>query len=428
MTALAYKIRDTFSDFWLEIELFFDKIFHRNKKETVGTRNLASKDKDKEKKIEEKAVTGMKQEATKISFGLKMLRMSSKDRLYFYDQMATLVDSSVTLIDSLSLVQAQTTSKGLKKLYGEMIHHINTGMSLAESMYLFPHIFPKMQAALVEAAEKSGNLSVVLIELTEEMEANQDFMRKITGAMFYPVVLVCLSMALVAGMMTFVIPKIAAMYDQAKVELPKLTQAVIDISDFVAASWMILLISIVGTVVLLWLFFVKTRIGRLIWENFVSIIPIVGRLNKEKNLMMIAANMGMLMKSGVLISDAFAITEKTIPNLHYQRALAKIRHGIIMGKQISEMMGLEDIRTQKFKKNKLFPLQVAQLIHIGESTGRISEMLFKIKKNFHKSIDYTLKNISTLVEPIMIFIVAALVGSILLAVMLPFFYIGTTIN
>jgi len=155
---------------------------------------------------------------------------------------------------------------------------------------------------------------------------------------------------------------------------------------------------------------------------------VAGRISKEKNIMMISANMAMLMKSGVLITDAFAITKNTISNLHYQKALEEIRRGVVMGKEVSQMMGLIDIKAQKFKEHKLFPLQMAQLIHIGEKTGNIANMLEKVKKNYHKSIDYTLQNISTLVEPLMIFMVAALVGTILMAVMLPFFYIGSTIS
>ena len=99
-----------------------------------------------------------------------------------------------------------------------------------------------------------------------------------------------------------------------------------------------------------------------------------------------------------------------------------------MGTEVSKMMGLEDIKTQKFIKNKLFPLQMAQLVHIGESTGRISEMFIKLRENYNKSMDYTLKNISTLVETLMIFLVAVLVGTILLAVMLRFFNIGSVIR
>jgi len=364
----------------------------------------------------------------RFSFGLKHLKLSKNARLAFYDQMSTLVGSGVPLIDSLSIIQAQERNKNVKKLYAEMIHEINGGLSLAESMELFPHIFPKMQSALVEAAEASGNLKEVLAELVEEMEASQDFLKKVTGAMVYPLILIFLALFLVTGMMVFVIPKIAAMYEQANVKLPGITQVVINISNFVVNKWPILLGGIIGGVVALYIFFSKLRIGRLILEKFVSVIPVAGRIAKEKNIMIIASNMAMLMKSGVLITEAFAITEKTVSNLHYQKALEKIRLGVVMGKEVSQMMGLEDIRAQKFKEHKLFPLQMAQLIHIGEKTGTIASMLAKVKKNYHKSIDYTLRNISTMVEPLMIFIVAALVGTILMAVMLPFFYIGSTIS
>ncbi len=364
----------------------------------------------------------------KLPFSLRHLHFSHKQRLSFYDQLATLVGSGVPLIDSLSLIQAQERNKTVKKLYAHMIHDINAGLSLAEAMEFFPHVFPTMQSALVEAAEASGNLKEVLSDLVEEMEASQDFHRKITGAMVYPIILIVLAIGLVAGMMIFVIPKIAEMYDQAQVSLPALTQGVINISDFIVAKWPILILSIVGGCILLYLFFAEFKPGRWIGESMVGALPIIGRINREKNLMMIASNMAMLMRSGVLITEAFAITKRTLSNLHYQHAIEDLRKGVVMGQEVSQLMGLIDIREQKFKKHKLFPLQVAQLMHIGETTGKIPQMFEKIKANYRKSIDYSLRNISTLIEPIMIFIVAALVGSILMAVMLPFFYIGSTVG
>jgi type IV pilus assembly protein PilC len=448
MTALVAKFRDIFSDLWLDIALMFSRKPKAKKEEVKEATTAPAKEAApgvmpvatsapqadsgmsqimdiRAKKAEEKQE---RVKNAKLPFGLKHLKLSKKARLAFYDQMATLVGSGVPLIDSLSLIQAQERNKNVKKLYAEMIHEINGGLSLAESMELFPHVFPRMQSALVEAAEASGNLKEVLAELVEEMEANQDFLKKVTGAMVYPIILVCLALILVTGMMAFVIPKIAAMYEQANVKLPSITQVVINISDFVVNKWPILIGGVIGGVLALYIFFARLHFGRILWEKFVNAIPVAGRISKEKNIMMIASNMAMLMKSGVLITEAFAITKNTVNNLHYQKALEEIRQGVVMGKEVSQMMGLIDIKEQKFKEHKLFPLQMAQLIHIGEKTGTIANMLFKVKKNYHKSIDYTLRNISTLVEPLMIFIVAALVGSILMAVMLPFFYIGSTIS
>ncbi len=448
MTALVAKFRDIFSDLWLDIELMFSRKPKETKDEvkeapvaptqvaTPGVMPVAASAPQVEggmsqimdmrtKKAEEKKELVKN---TKLPFGLKHLKLSKKSRLAFYDQMSTLVGSGVPLIDSLSLIQAQERNKNVKALYAEMIHSINGGLSLAEAMEFFPHIFPKMQSALVEAAEASGNLKEVLAELVEEMESSQDFLKKVTGAMVYPIILICLALILVTGMMVFVIPKIAAMYEQSNVQLPALTQMVINISDFTVNRWPFLLGGFIGGAIGLYLFFAKLHFGRMAWEKFISIIPVAGRISKEKNIMMIASNMAMLMKSGVLITEAFAITEKTVNNLHYQKALEEIRLGVVMGKEVSQMMGLEDIKAQKFTEHKLFPLQMAQLIHIGEKTGTIAKMLEKVKKNYHKSIDYTLRNISTMVEPLMIFFVAALVGTILMAVMLPFFYIGSTIS
>ena len=447
MTVLVAKFRDFFSDLWLDLELKFGG--KPSKQEEISeapvapqietatgtmptvpmkaaTANGISRIMDVRAKKDAEKMERIKNK--KFSYGLKHLRLPKKARLAFYDQMSTLVGSGVPLIDSLSLIMAQERNKGVKKLYAEMIHEINGGLSLAESMELFPHIFPTMQSALVEASEASGNLKEVLAELVEEMESSQDFLRKISGAMVYPIILVCLAFTLVIGMMTFVIPKIAAMYKQANVKLPALTQAVIDISDFILNKWPILLILVVGFVVGFYFFFFRLRFGRLVGEKLVQMIPVAGRIAKEKNIMVIASNMAMLMKSGVLITEAFAITRNTVGNLHYQKALDEIRQGVTLGKEVSQMMGLTDIRTGKFNEHPLFPLQMAQLIHIGEKTGSIANMLVKVKNNYHKSIDYTLRNVSTIIEPVMIFFVAALVGSILMAVMLPFFYIGSTIS
>lgn len=416
MASIFKKLRHAISDLWFEIEIFFGKFKIKGKKTSVIPPIGAIQVKKKAKLPDN------------IPFSLKFLSFNNRERLFFYDQLETLIGSGVTLIDSLLIIQAQTKKKSHKKLYSAMIHHINGGTSLAETMYMFPKIFPHMQSALIEAGEKSGNLKSVLAQTVEELENNQDFNRKIKGAMFYPVVLIFLALTMVTGMMLFVIPKVAELYKQSNTKLPLLTQKVIDISNYFSANYPVILGSVLGGIVLIWILVSKTKIGRLMWENIISGIPLFGQISMQKNLMMIASNLGMLLQSGVLISDAFEITEKTIDNVHYKKALSDIGHGIILGKNVSELMGLDDIKSQKFKKNRLFPLQVAQMIHIGELTGTISKMLMKVRQNYHKSIDYTLKNISAMIEPIMIFIVAILVGSILLAVMLPFFYIGSTIS
>lgn len=414
MTVFFSKIKELFSDFFLELELFFGGLFSKKKSRPMPPSSPFVK---KDKTI-----------SVQPMINQRFIRMNAHELLQFYDQMETLVDSGITLIDSLLILQAQNKKKSHKKLYAEMIRHINSGLSLAGTMSLFPRIFPPMQSALIEAGEKSGNLNHVLAQIVNELEAHMEFSRKIKAAMFYPVLLLVMALVMVTGMMVFVIPKVADLYKQSNAELPALTQKVIDISGFVSGNYLYIFGFLFTAVFLLWFLFSKIRFGRYLAEKLVGATPVFGEISRQKSLMLFASNLGMLMQSGVLISDAFEITEKTMGSIHYQRALNDIRHGIVLGRSVSEMMGLEDIKQQKYKKNKLFPLQVAQMIHIGELTGTIAKMLMKIRDNYRKSINFTLKNLSTMVEPIMILVVALLIGSILLAVMLPFFYIGTTIG
>lgn len=416
MSSFAHSIGEKFSDLKLDLELFLGRFFHK-KSAPLDTRPVVTQ--------VAPSKVGM---GDQLSLSMRLIRLASHDRWYFYDQMAVLVGSGVTLIDSLSLLQAQSKNKSHRKLYVEMIHRINGGMTLADTMALFPRAFSTMQSALVEAGEKSGNLKTVFSRIADDMESQQEFSHKITGAMFYPVVVMVLAMGMVLGMVIFVIPKVSKLYEQSNAKLPALTQAVIDISAFISDFYPILLGAIALIVFTLWFLTHKTRVGKWAYESLIAVMPVFGRISHEKNIMLFASNLGMLLDSGVLISNAFEITEKTLDNLHYKVALANIRHGIIMGKNVSEMMGLKDIKTQTFEEHPLFPLQVAQMIHIGEVTGGLAKMLMKIRENYHKSVDYSLKNLSTMVEPLMIFFVALLVGSILLAVMLPFFYIGSTIH
>ncbi len=412
MSALSEKI----SDWKLDLELFFGRFSHKD----VSA--------DEPKALGSILVPAKVTLSEKLPLSLKLTSLSHRDRLYFFDQMATLVGSGVNLIDSLSLLQAQAKAKGHKRLYAEIIHRINGGMTLADTMSLFPRAFSPMQAALVEAGEKSGNLKTVFSRMAEDLENQQDFLRKIKGAMFYPVVVMGLALIMVTGMLVFVIPKVSKLYEQSNAKLPTLTQKVIDVSDFVSLNYPILFGSLALGLFLFWDFTAQTPPGNRALESLISSLPMFGRISQEKNIMILASNLGMLLESGVLISNAFEITEKTLDSLHYRKGLADIRHGIILGKNVSEMMGLKDIKAQKFEHNSLFPLQVAQMMHIGEVTGNLAKMLTKVRENYHKSVDYTLKNLSTMIEPLMIFMVALLVGSILLAVMLPFFYIGSTIH
>jgi type IV pilus assembly protein PilC len=419
MSTLIHSIGEKFSDFWLDLELFFGRFSHRSAslEPIQESKNLGSL-------VRPEKTTS----AEGLPLSLKIVHLGNHDRWFFFDQMATLASSGVTLIDSLSLLQAQSQSKAHKRLYAEMIHRINGGATLADTMSLFTRAFSPMQFSLVEAGEKSGNLKAVFARIAEDIESQQEFARKITGAMFYPLVVLFLALTMVTGMIIFVIPKVSQLYEQSHAKLPALTQTVIDLSHFVALNYPILFGSLALFILLVWVLVTKTRPGRWASESLISALPVFGEISRQKNIMALASNLGMLLESSVLISNAFEITEKTLDNLHYKKALADIHHGIILGKNVSEMMGLKDLKAQKFEVNRLFPLQVAQMIHIGEITGNLSKMLIKIRDNYHKSIDYTLKNLSTLVEPLMIFLVALLVGSILLAVMLPFFYIGTTIH
>ena len=372
-------------------------------------------------RLRKKRRKSRKKAKNKVDWFMLFARLSRKERTFFFTQLAILLSSDINLMDSLNIMEKQTQTKTLKKILQLIMLNISKGKLLSESMAMFAKIFPPIYTSLVNAGEKSGALVKILRELSSQMEEQNKLLGKIKGAMIYPVVVMSLAMAMVSGILILIVPKLAKMYAEAHMELPFMTKLVMGASKMLAEKGHIALAVFIVIGIAIKIFVAKTDAGKFMMDKFVFGLPIFGKIAKNKNIIVFTGNFALLIGNGVLITDAFDIVKDAMSSIYYQKEIQIMKEGVIQGKAISEMMGLLNLQTGEYKENKFFPLNIAQMIVVGEQTGNLDKMLNKIKENYARETTDTVAVMSSLMEPIMIVGIGSMVGFLLLAIMLPFF-------
>ncbi|MDD3793865.1 MAG: type II secretion system F family protein [Candidatus Gracilibacteria bacterium] len=348
------------------------------------------------------------------------IKISSKEKINLLEQLSNLLESGIPLINSLKIImyQTKTKNKNNKLLLNSVIAELNSGNSLNECFQKFPNIFNTFDLSIIEMGEVTGKLgdSIETIKLKEEK--SRELKNKIIGALIYPMVIISLSIIMIGIFMVFVIPKIEQMYKDSKVNLPSLTQNVIDISDFLQENIIILILIIIFLIfgIINFKNNIKTKIY---WDHMIIKLPLFGPLIKKKILALFTSGLGILLKNGIIINKSLEISSKSLENKYYEKELQEITSRVSKGIELSVLMGINEI--QSSKENLLFPIELASVVKIGEETGNLSNLLIKYSIKANKEIDEIVKNIQTAIEPLVIIGVGLIVGTIIMAIMLPFF-------
>lgn len=352
-----------------------------------------------------------------------LIFIRKKSRLFFLDQLTTLVASDIRMIDGLRLLKQQSSNWAMKRLITRMIADVESGKQLSESMNKY-YPFPKMWVNLIKAGESSGQLATILKELNEQQTAQSRLMGNIKGALVYPVFVIVMLIVLMVIMMTTIVPEIESIYQQARVDLPGITQMIINISRFTVANGVSIAI---GALIVLILFIIavkKVYYIKKAWDWLNLRWPVFGELNKKRNIIIFSDNVQLLLQSGILLTEALQTTSDIVPSINYREEIMRVHNKITQGETMSKAMGLIDPAHEKFEANFYFPLEFAQMVSVGEQTGNTNSVLNKIKETYSDKVQHMVKNLSTLLEPIMIILVGGMVLVFLLGIMLPFFNLG----
>ncbi len=351
----------------------------------------------------------------KVFGGLK--RVSAKDFVIFSRQLSILVDANVPLLQALRTLRLQVGSEFLALKIQQVIADIEGGSSLGEAFEKHPEVFSRFYVNMVKAGEMSGSLQKSLNDLADNIEKNYDLSKNLKSAMYYPGFILSAMIIVGFSMMAFVMPKLLAILSESNVVLPLQTRLLIWLSDFCAAYWWGIIIVVVGIITIL-VYYIRTEDGRRDYDSFILKIPIFNNILRDIYIARFSGNLTSLLQSGLTINVALIITSDIIGNEVYREALMETVGEIKKGEKIGEV----------FDRYDIFPPLVIQMIQVGEITGRIDHSLSKITEFYTKEADNLVKNFSTLIEPIIMVILAIGVGILVSAVLLPIYQVATSMS
>lgn len=346
------------------------------------------------------------------------MKISSKDKINLLEQLSNLLQSWIPLINSLRIIMYQTRNKNNKKLLNSIIEWLNSWNNLKESFQLFPNIFNTFDLSIIEMWEVTWKLgdSIETIKLKEEKA--RELKTKIIWALIYPMVIITLSIAMIWVFMIYVIPKIEQMYKDSKVNLPSLTQNVIDTSKFLQENIIIIVFWII--ILIFWIIVFKTNPKtKIYWDIMIIKLPIFWPLIRKKILALFTSWLWILLKNWVIINKSLEISSKALENDYYEKELKEITSRVSKWIELSVLMWINEI--QSWKENTLFPIELASVVKIWEETWNLSNLLIKYSIKANKEIDEIVKNIQTAIEPLVIVWVGWIIWTLIMAIMLPFF-------
>jgi type IV pilus assembly protein PilC len=335
---------------------------------------------------------------------------STRDVVIFTRQFATMINAGLPLVQCLEILAEQTDNETLRKAVREVLYDVESGNTLADSLDKHPKVFTKLYVNMVAAGEAGGILDTILLRLATFLEKNDALVRKIKGAMIYPIVISLVAVSAVGILLIFVIPTFQQMFASAGVPLPLPTQIVIAMSGFMQAYWWAV---IAAAVVAFFAFrqFYRSDAGEVVVDRALLSFPILGDMLRKAAVARFTRTLGTLVSSGVSILEGLEITAKTAGN--------RVIHDAVMGSR-SSIAGGETI-SGPLKKSGVFPPMVVQMINVGEQTGGLDEMLTKIADFYDEEVDAAVSALLSALEPVMIVVLGVLVGGMIVAMYLPIF-------
>lgn len=351
--------------------------------------------------------------------------ISPKEIWQFINKLANFLNSGIDLKTAFSIVHKQVKNPKLQRVIADIRSNLDHGLSISDTLRQHSKYFDPLIIALVEVGEKTGTLPRVISELETTLLENIEIKAKIKGAMIYPAILLSLSMGMVVFMLTFILPKITESFKKSGVEVPGLTQFMINVSDFLIQNWLMLVIGLVGVIVM-YIFAGRTYYGQLIIGRIALKIPVFWYISRMMNVILFINSLNLLLESGVLMLEALETTANVVPNIHYKKDIIRIKNEVETGIKMSVAMGLsvESRKDASQFKNAYFPEDLVHMVNVGEETGTLGSSIYKVGQNYQKELRRFIANIMAALEPIIIVFVGAIVGVIVLSIMLPFFNLG----
>lgn len=344
-------------------------------------------------------------------------KMNAKELNFFLTQLSTYVKAGIPLVDSMEILSRQAKSKSVQMLYRKIVFELNKGTSFSSCLEKQGKVFPKMLINMLKTSEMTGDLTGVLDDMASYYKQQDSNRKQIINAMTYPSVLFVFAMAVLTFIITYVVPSFTDMYASAGAELPKITQVIMNVSDFVIQNWYYIVLVIIVIVVILYLLYKSLKSAKYMMQSFLMHIPVVSDIIKYNQLVTFTGTFATLIKHDVFITDSMDILSKITENEVYKKIIDDAITNLSKGNGVSVA----------FKGHWAFPATAYEMLVTGEKTGKLGEMMEHVAAYYQEENTNLVARMKSLIEPVMIVMLAVIAGVILLAVVVPMFDIYSTI-
>ena len=358
-----------------------------------------------------------------LHMGLSSIKLFSGhvktiEKINFARNLGAMLTAGLALSRALSVLERQTRNKALRPILTDIIDEIDKGTTLAEALERHEKVFPQIFISMVHAGEQSGTLAESLKVAATQMDSAYMLEKRIRGAMMYPAVIVSVMILIAILMFIFVVPTLLKTFTDLNVQLPMATRVVLGVSNLIRGQGLYVLIVLV-LLVLGYVWWSKRPSGKSFIHAMILKIPIIGPLVQEVNTARTARTMSSLLTSGVNVVEAVSITGSVVQNVHFKKVLAQAEESIKKGDLMSKVFS---------QYTKLYPVFFAEMMSVGEETGKTGEMLLGVAHYYEDDVEMKTKDMSTVIEPFLIVVIGAAVGFFAVSMIQPMYSLVNAIN
>jgi type II secretory pathway component PulF len=343
------------------------------------------------------------------------------DKVLLAKHLATMIHSGIVLDEAFEILIDQASRGRLKNILIEIRARINAGEALADAISGRPAVFSHLFVEMVRVGEASGTLEENLLYMAEQLERDYELKRKVRGASAYPILVLCLTFGMGMAMSYFILPKLIPLFLSLKVELPLSTKIVLALAQFMT-RWAFVFFPSVAAAFFLLRMILRSDPVRPVWHLVLARTPMIGKISVNVNLARLCRTLGILLKSGIPITDAIRISHQAMMNENYKTVLAYAAARVETG------MNLSDALIESGTAERILPLIMPRMVGVGERTGTLAEALLSLAEFYEREVDSTTKNLSTVLEPALIVLIGGAVLVLALSIISPIYKITGSLN
>ncbi|MBI5138462.1 MAG: type II secretion system F family protein [Candidatus Vogelbacteria bacterium] len=347
----------------------------------------------------------------------RIIRIGLRDKIGFAGNLSAMIGAGLSLSRALGILLKQTKNLRFKRILDDVIKEVNNGSSLNAALEKHSDVFPSVFSAMVEAGEQSGNLPSSLSIVNEQLAKTYQLQKKIRGAMIYPAVIISLMIVIGFLMMIYVVPTLTNTFSQFGTDLPFATRLILNSSKVISDNLVAIMIMLIALIILL-VMWVRTNTGRRVVHKIILRLPLIGELSKKTNAATIARTLSSLITSGVDMVQALEITKRALKNVYFRDIIDEAKALVQKGEPLASAFQMNE---------KVCPILLGEMAEVGEETGKLAEMLMKVAVFYEEEVSQATKDMSTIIEPVLMIIIGLAVGFFAIAIIQPIYSIGNSI-